>query len=141
PEARQDGKPVVMRRLTTDPEPNVVSYTIDQEYGWVTACNPARGLLIGYLWRTSEYPWFNAWRHVESGKPLARGLEFGTTGLHQPFPVLVAKGSIFGRPLYEYIDANQTKSKSYACFLFKIPKDFKGIARLNYTGSRLILQE
>ena len=78
---------------------------------------------------------------MESGKPLARGLEFGTTGLHQPFPILVAKGRIFGRPLYEYLDASQTITKTYACFLFKIRKDYRGVASLAYAGNRLILHE
>jgi len=141
PGALRDGQPVNMRHLTDNHDPSVVSYTIDEEYGWVTACNPAQGLLIGYVWKTVEYPWFNAWRHVENGKPLARGLEFGTTGLHQPFPVLVAKGRIFGCPLYEYLDAGETGSKSYACFLVKIPKDFKGVARLTYDKNRLILHQ
>src|SRR5690348_13704524 len=130
-----------MRHLTNDSNPSVVSYTIDEDYGWVTACNAARGLLIGYLWKTSEYPWFNAWRYVEKGKPVARGLEFGTTGLHQPFSILVAKGRIFGRSIYEYLDAGQTVSKSYACFLVPIPKDYKGVASLTYTGSSVILHE
>ena len=137
PEARHDGKPVDLRHLTTVHDPNVVSFTIDDEYGWVTAANPARGLLIGYIWKRTEYPWFNVWRHVENGKPFARGLEFGTTGLHQPFPVLVAKGRIFDRPLYEYMDANATVSKSYACFLFAIPKNYAGVASVGYENGRL----
>ncbi len=141
PSALRDGQLVDIRHLTDDPNPNVVSYTIDEKYGWVTASSPSQGLLIGYIWKSAEYPWFNAWRHVENGKPLARGLEFGTTGLHQPFPILVAKGRLFGRPLYEYLDADQTASKSYACFLFEIPKDFKGVDRLTYLGSRLTLRE
>lgn len=141
PEARCDGKPVDLRRLTDNHDPNVVSFIVDDEFGWVTACNPARGLLIGYVWKTADYPWFNAWRHVENGKPLARGLEFGTTGLHQPFPVLVAKGRIFGRPIYEYLDAGSTVTKSYACFLFAIPKDFAGVGKLTLKNGRLTLQE
>ena len=141
PEARQDGQPVNMRFLTSDPNPNVVSYTIDDAFGWATASNPAQELLIGYLWKTAEYPWFNAWRHVENRKPAARGLEFGTTGLHQPFPTLVAKGRIFDRSIYEFLDAGVSVSKTYACFLFKIPKDYKGVARLTYDGVRLIVHE
>jgi hypothetical protein len=141
PEARRDGQAVDIRFLTNNHDPNVVSYVIDEEYGWATASNPVQGLLIGYLWKRAEYPWFNAWRHVEKGKPFARGLEFGTTGLHQPFPLLVVKGRIFGRPLYEYLDAGETVSKTYACFLFKIPKDYQGVSRLTYAGNRLILHE
>lgn len=141
PEGRHDGQPVNLRYLTNDHNPNVVSFTIDEEYGWATASNARRGLLIGYLWRASEYPWFNAWRHVEKGKPTARGLEFGTTGLHQPFPVLVAKGRIFGRPLYAYLDAGETVSRTYACFLLKIPADYRGVVSITYNGKNLILHE
>ncbi len=141
PGAVNKGKPVDMRRLTNDPNPNVVSYVLDDKYGWVTACNPAKGLLIAYLWKTSDYPWFNAWRHVENGKPLARGLEFGTTGLHQPFPTLVSKGKIFDRPLYDYLDAGQTVSKRYVCFLITIPSDYKGVGSLVYDGKQVKLTE
>jgi hypothetical protein len=119
----------------------VVSFTFDDELGWVTASSPSQGLLIGYLWKTSEYPWFNAWRHSENGKPAARGLEFGTTGLHHPFPVLVAKGRIFGRPLYVHLDAGQTAKRSYLAFLFKIPDDYQGVARLTYRERRLVIRE
>jgi hypothetical protein len=86
------------------------------------------------VWKTAEYPWFNAWRHVEKGKPLARGLEFGTTGLHQPFPILVAKGRIFGRSLFEYLDAGETRTKSYTCFLFQIPRDYRGAESIRHTA-------
>ena len=141
PEGRHDGQPINLRHLTNSHDPNVVSFTIDEEYGWVTACNPAQGLLIGYLWKTSEYPWFNAWRHVEKGKPMARGLEFGTTGLHQPFPVLVKKGKIFGRSIYEYLDSGETASKSYTCFLMEIPKNYAGVSSITYKGGALTLHE
>jgi hypothetical protein len=57
------------------------------------------------------------------------------------FPILAAKSKIFGRSLYEYLDANATVSKTYACFLFQIPKDYKGVARVTYHGKHLILHE
>jgi len=85
PEASKQGQPVDLRHLTSDPDPNVVSFVIDGEFGWVTATSASKELLLGYMWRTADYPWLNFWRHVADGKPLARGLEFGTTGLHQPF--------------------------------------------------------
>jgi hypothetical protein len=141
PQALDKGRPADLRRLTDDPAPNVVSYTIDEEHGWVTASSVSGGLLIGYIWRTSDYPWFNAWRHTDKGRPAARGLEFGTTGLHQPFGILVKKGRIFDRPLYAYLDAGETETRSYACFLFRIPKDYKGVSRLSYAEGRLQLHE
>ncbi len=134
PQALKDGMPVNLRHLTNDPEPNVVSFVIDDDYGWTTAVNAAKGLLVGYIWSAREYPWFNVWRHVENGKPAARGLEFGTTGLHQPYPILTRKGRIFNRPLFEYLDANETITKRYEVFLLKIPANYTGTANIRKSG-------
>jgi hypothetical protein len=98
-------------------------------------------LLIGYIWRTADYPWLNIWRHVANGKPLARGLEFGTTGLPLPFPVLISKPSIFGRPTFTYLDAGENATRSYAAFLLKVPRDFRGVDRLLYSGSQIVIHE
>ncbi len=141
PQALKEEQPVNLRFLTSDHDPNVVSYTIDDAYGWVTAMNVSKGLLIGYIWKTADYPWLIVWRHVENGKPVARGLEFGTTGLDQPSSVLVSKGRIFGRSLIEHLDANQTVARSYAAFLFKIPKDYQGVSKITYANGRMTLHE
>ncbi len=118
-----------------------MSFTIDGEFGWVTAATAAKGLLIGYIWKTSDYPWLDIWRNAQNGRPAARGLEFGTTGLHQPVGILVSKGKIFGRPIYAYLDAGQTAPRSYAAFLFRIPRDYRGVERITCEGSRLTLHE
>ena len=111
------------------------------KYGWVTACNARQGLLLGYLWRTAEYPWLNIWRYREKGRVAARGLEFGTTGYHQPFGTLVKTGRILDRRLYEHLDAGQTIRKTYVVFLAEIPRDFAGVTRLEYDGTSLTLTE
>jgi len=141
PAAIHDGKPVDLRRLTNDPEPNVTSFVIDGDLGWVTATNASKELLIGYMFRTADYPWLNIWRHVQSGKPLARGLEFGTTGLHQPFGVLMGKPRILGRATFTYLDAGQSATRLYAAFLMKVPHDFAGVERVLYQAGRIVVQE
>jgi hypothetical protein len=141
PHALKDGRTVNLRHLTNDAAPDVASFTIDGEYGWVTASSASKGLLIGYIWKTSDYPWLNIWRNAINGKPAARGLEFGTTGLHQPMGILVAKGKIFDRSIYAYIDAGQTVTRSYAAFLLKIPSDYRGVDRITYASGRLTLHE
>lgn len=141
PQALQDGQPVDLRHLDRDPMPNVVSYIVEDEWGWVTAVNPGQGLLIGYLWKTSEYPWLNIWRHVADGEPLARGLEFGTTGLHQPFQTLLRKGRIFGRPLFSWLEPGETHTRSYAMFLMPVPPEYRGVAEVAYRNGRLTVKE
>jgi hypothetical protein len=142
PNARKkNGQVVDLRRLESDPDPNVVSYVIEDPIGWVTAASPTHGWLIGYFWRTSDYPWVSLWRDVRDGKPAARGLEFGSTGLHQPFGTLVKKWRIWDRPLFEYIDAGEKITKTYTAFLCPIPKDFKGVNSLRIAGELLYLSE
>jgi hypothetical protein len=80
-------------------------------------------------------------RTAKDGRPIARGMEFGTAGLHQPEGVLLAKGKIFGRMLYAHLDAGQTATRSYAAFLFKIPNDYRGVERITYESRRLTLHE
>ncbi len=138
---KPDGQSVDLRHLNSDPEPNVVSYVIDGAYGWVIAANPSKGFLIGYLWRTADYPWVSFWRDVHDGKPAARGLEFGSTGLHQPFPILTKKGKIMGRPLFDYIDAGETIIRRYTAFLIDIPADFSGVGSASIDGESLHLIE
>ena len=141
PKAIKQGQPVDLRHLTSDPVPNVVSFVLDGELGWVTATNASKELLLGYIWRTADYPWLNFWRHVADGKPLARGLEFGTTGLHQPFTVLIAKPSIFGRPTFTYLDAGASATRSYAAFLVKVPREFRGVDRVLYRRGQIVIYE
>ncbi len=142
PQALKDGQAVNLRHLTDDPMPNVVSFVVEEEIGWVTAANAAKGLLIGYMWKTAEYPWLNIWRHVDDkGAPMARGLEFGTTGLHQPFGVLLQKGRIFGRPFVGWIEPGETHTRSYAAFLARIPSGYRGVERVVYDGTKIVIKE
>ncbi len=135
PQALKEGVPVNLQFLRDDPMPDVVSYVVDEEIGWVTALNPDKRLMLGYIWKTAEYPWLNIWRHAEGGKPMARGLEFGTTGLHQPYPILTKKGSIFGRSLFAFIDATETQVRRYQVFLAKLPIQSSGVSQVRRTGS------
>jgi hypothetical protein len=142
PQALQGGQPVNMRTLINDPMPNVVSYVVDEPTGWATASSPTHNLLLGYLWHTREYPWFNAWRHVDGAKkPLARGLEFGTTGLHQPFGVLIEKGTIFGRKLVSYLDAGESVTRTYLAFLAVTPAGWQGVQSVTMKDGVITIAE
>lgn len=138
---KPDGTEVDIKRLADDGAPGVVSYVIDDEYGWITAINPSKGLLLGYIWRESDYPWISMWRNARDGKPFARGLEFGTTGLHKPMPVLLEKGKLLERSLFRFIDAGETQTFSYGCFQTEIPGDFEGVDRVEYNGETITIYE
>ena len=134
---------VDLSRLTDDASPGVVSFVFedDREWGWTTACTPAKGLLIGYLWRVEDYPWMNFWRNVADGKPAARGLEFGTTGLHRPFTETLQTVELHGKRLFEYIDAGESVTKSYYMFLAEIPTNWTGTAEVSLSGTMIHIAE
>ena len=142
PEARKlaSGNEVDMRYLGGDDDPTNAGYSFDGDYGWVAASTASKGLLIGYIWKTAEYPWLNIWRNSDAGKPVARGLEFGTTSLPLPPAAIAAKGKIFDIPLFEFLDAGQTVAKVYAAFLFEIPPDYAGTERVALLDDRLVVR-
>ena len=51
------------------------------------------------------------------------------------------KGSIFGRKIFEYLDANESITKRFAVFLLRIPKDFSGVAQLTVGEDQIHITE
>ncbi len=142
PEADHDGRKVSLRQFRDKwPRVSTFIYCEGDKNGWVTACNPELKLMLGYIWKTKDYPWINFWRSMENDDPAAFGMEFGTTGLHEPFPVVARKGKIFGRNIYEFIDAGEVICKSYTAFLAIIPEDYKGVGKIEINNSLLIIKE
>lgn len=98
----------------------------DEEFGWCFAYNPKNELLLGYIFKISDYPWFNYWHHAEDERPVVRGLEFGTTGFGKYYGRLVSEDiSFMGEQGVDFLDAGESVSKSYLCFQAACPsKDF-----------------
>lgn len=122
----QTGERTTDLRGSSDPVNYLTSHIFsrDDPFGWATAYDPVSGLVIGYVWRTEDYPWLNIWQQVEDGRPVAKGLEFGTTGLEGTYKKLLEEGLRFhGVRSWEYIDAGETLEKSYLAFLVDIGPD------------------
>ena len=97
--------------------------------------------MLGYVWKTQDYPWVNYWRSMNNGTPLAFGIEFGTTGLHEPLPIVAKKSRIFGSNIFDFIDANEEINKSFIAFLATIPSDYQGVKEVILNNSELIIIE
>ena len=97
--------------------------------------------MLGYIWETKDYPWINFWRSMKDGKPSSYGMEFGTTGLHEPYPVLAKKGRIFDKNIFAFIDANEVISKSYTAFLSKIPATYQGVLDIEIKETFIVIKE
>jgi len=123
---------------TNYPEGFVATYVFSDTIGWITAYNPKLRLLLGYAFKTSQYPWLHIWHGVKDGKLWAKGLEFGTTGLGDTSPLEDRFVLNFhGHSNLNYIDANSSQNKSYLCFLIKFDEDIKEIKNISYTNKFL----
>ena len=96
--------------------------------------------MVGYVWPPEDYPWLSLYRSVVDGKIAARGLEFGTGGLHQPFGVLIKEGPILGRPNVHWLDAGETRTLRYGCFLLPAEDGTAGVSHLALSSSELIVK-
>ena len=106
-------------------------FSESENYGWVTAYSPTHRLLLGYLWPLADYPWLNVWNHFEDNRPVAKGLEFGTTGIGSGYENLLATNTRFnGHNSFEYIDAGETKQKMFICFMIPVPENKVSIAEI-----------
>lgn len=108
---------------------SVFSFVVDEHsnIGWLTAYSPVHNLLFGYIWKRSDYPWIHLWQHWNEGEDeiTYRGLEFGTAGIHQPFSeILNTATHLFGEKTFAYIDAGESVTKKYFCFIHKTGSNF-----------------
>jgi hypothetical protein len=116
----------------------VSTHVIDGETGWATAANPGKELLIGYVWKTYDYPWLHTWHGIKDGKLWAKGLEFGTTGLGDTFsPENRAAITFHGRNNNLFVDAKSSVTKKYVCFLMRIPKGFSGVNFISFDKNQI----
>ena len=99
----------------------------DSEWAFVTALHPTRRLLLGYLFRTSEFPWLQTWESYPSDRLMARGLEFGTQAFDLPRREVVTQGRMFGELLYRWLPARSTIKAGYLMFWTRTPEGFQGV--------------
>jgi hypothetical protein len=113
-----------------------------EKFGWITAANADTGVLFGYVWMLDQYPWLNVWYHSVDGKPSVVGLEFGTTGLGQPYRLLLEERvDFFGRNSLEYMDAGEVLIRTWMAFQLEIPADFEGVEEMIISEDHLGIVE
>lgn len=122
---------------------SVYSFVVKQadEFGWITAYSPAYHLLLGYVWPRRQYPWINLWQHFESGEIKYRGLEFGTTGIHQPVKNMLGKNllNILNEQTARFIDAGEKQSFEYTAFLYNTTKNFTSVKNVEIINNEIYI--
>ena len=148
--AIEGGKVNLSRPFARDGKGFVAAVLLDpqRELGFVAALNWRLGLLLGYCFRRSDFPWVAIWEENLArtgspwdGKTRARGLEFGST----PFPVgkeeTFACGSLFGTPTFRRIPAKSELRAPYVAFLFKVSSRWRSIRDIRLRPNKIIVTE
>jgi hypothetical protein len=88
------------------------------------AWNPKSKVLLGYVWKQSDFPWLGIWEENRSrthapwnGQTIARGMEFGVSPMPETRRAMIERGSLFGVPGYRWIPAKSTLRAGYRVFL------------------------
>lgn len=111
------------------------------EWAFVTALHPANRLLLGYLFRPSEFPWLQIWESYPRDRLMARGLEFGTQAFDLPRREVITEGSKFGTLLYRWLPARSTIESAYLLFWARTPEGFSGVDEAVWRNGTLRLRD
>ncbi len=113
----------------------------DAEWAFVTALHPTKRLLLGYVFRPSEFPWLQTWEFYPRDRLMARGLEFGTQAFDQPRRDVVTRGTIFDTPLYRWLPARAVIEASYLLFWTRTPEGFSGVDEATWENGVLRIRD
>ncbi len=111
------------------------------KYAWVTALHPRKNLVLGYLFKTAEYPWLQTWEHYPAEGLMARGLEFGTQAFDLPRRQVITENRIFGELLYRWLPAKSKIESTYLMFWARTPDGFEGVDEVELSGGALTLTD
>jgi hypothetical protein len=147
----QDGQKTDLRLMQPKPHAGTYAgYLMDQdrETSFFTMYNSGYRVLIGYIWRTRDFPWIGDWQENHrvttppwNGQVVARGMEFGTTPFGGPMSEVVKEGSLFGVPVFRWIPGRQRLTASYVAFLTEIPENYRGVADLQLKPGAIEITE
>ena len=142
PHIEHKGKSIDLRSQTANTDTFGVFMVVDRqaEHGWVTACSPSQGVMLGYLWSPEDYPWLLVFRMPKHGEPAWLTFE-PATGYLGPNKHLVARGRVLDLPIVSYIDAGETISTDYTAFLAPIPTDYRGVEDVRFADDQIVIRE
>jgi hypothetical protein len=95
---------------------------------YVTAFNPGRQALLGYVFRREEYPWTQMWDSYPGGnRRSSRGMEFAVQPFDLPRRDVIQTNSMFDTPTYRWLPANSKISSSFVMFYTRTPDGFSQV--------------
>jgi hypothetical protein len=112
-----------------------------RKLAFVTALNPARQYLLGYLFRSEEFPWMQQWMSYGANGWYQRGLEFATQPYDVPRREAIGAGKLFDTPTFRWLPAKSKISARFLLFYTKTPAGMSRIDDVRLEGGKIIVSE
>ena len=113
----------------------------EREFGYVTALNPKRRLLLGYVFPRSDYPWLQIWEYLPPKGMMVRGLEFGTQAFDWPRRKVITMNKLFDTMLYRWLPASSKIEARYLMFWTRAPEGFQGVDDIQLRDGQLHIRD
>lgn len=148
--ARKDGGRSNLRTTPDEVFGHYTAQVLDPslKIGFISACNPAQGLLVVYAFRRTDFPWVGNWEERNNrtsvpwnGKTFCRGMEFSTTPFAIPRRETIDQGPLFGQRTYRWLSAKSEMALRYLILLFQVPSDFAGVTQVAIERNRAVVRE
>jgi hypothetical protein len=118
----------------------------DSQLAYVAVLNWRLGLLAGYCFRRSDFPWVVNWEEncartdaPWDGKAQARGLEFATSPLPLGLRDAILGGPLFGVPAVRCLPARGVRTASYAMFVTEAPHAWRTVTGIGVRGNSVVV--
>jgi hypothetical protein len=112
-----------------------------RKFVFVTALHPSKRLVLGYVFRASDFPWIQSWENYPANGKLARGLEFSTQPFDVPRREAVQLGSLFEAPTYRWLPAKSAIDSVFLMFYARIPDGFTRVDDVQLENNRIVVSD
>jgi len=68
-------------------------------------------------------------------------MEFGTTPFGGPMEAVVSEGTLYGVPMYRWIEGREKADVRYVVFLAEIPDGYHGVQNVETVDGKIVITE
>ena len=108
---------------------------------FVTAINTRRRLMVGWMFRPTEYPWVQNWENYAATGNLARGLELATLPFDLPRREVIEQNAMWGTLLYRWLPAKSKIGSRFLIFYTRVPAGMANVDDVRLENGAIIVED
>ena len=113
----------------------------ERKTAFVTMLNTRRRLMLGYLFRTADFPWVENWESYRGPNKLARGLAFGTAPWEMSRKDALESNSLFGTLFYRWMRAKSKITSRFLMFYTRVPANLVNVDDVRLESGNIVIED